>query len=47
MSLGFWLRDHSGRDAFALKHVDEMAVGGKFVDEGRRQIFVLEKAFPF
>jgi hypothetical protein len=42
-----WLFDCSRRDAFAMKHVDQMAVGGKFIYKGRCQIFVLKELRPF
>jgi hypothetical protein len=34
-------------DAFALEHVEEVAVGGEFVDEGCGEVRVFEKFWPF
>ena len=33
-------------NAFALEHVDEVAVSGEFVDEGGGEVGVFEKLWP-
>ena len=42
----FYLRDGFWGNALALKHVDEVAVRGEFVDEGRGQVLVLQESLP-
>ena len=39
-------RDSFRRNAFAPKHIDEVAVGGKFIYKGSCQVLVFQKGCP-